>query len=274
VTIAHAFILLATGVVAGFSSGLLGLGGAFIMTPVQYIVFTEMGIPAEMAIKLAFGTSLLVVLPTAASGAWRHSTKEAVWWKAALVMGGFSLVFAFGGATLAAHLPGVGLRIAFGAVILLAGIRMLTAKLPTIEEEAKDNPWLWAGWAVPVGFISGVFGIGGGIIMVPVMLLALKFRMHTAIATSLAVMIFTSTGGVIGYIVNGLGTPSLPPYSLGYVNLPAWFLLAATSVGMAQLGTIAAHKLPAKQLGYVFVALLFYMGLKMIGLFDWLGWPL
>jgi len=274
VTITHIIILLATGVVAGFSSGLLGLGGAFIMTPVQYMVFTGMGIPEEIAIRLAFGTSLLVVLPTAASGAWRHNRMGAVWWKAALVMGGCGVIAAFGGATLAAHLPGVGLRIAFGAFILASAIRMLTAREPQLEEKPRDNPWLWVGWAVPIGFISGVFGIGGGILMVPVMVLALRFRMHTAIATSLAVMIFTSTGGVIGYIVNGLGLPHLPPYSIGYVNLPVWFLLVITSVGMAQLGTVTAHKLPARQLGYVFVALLFYMGLKMVGVFEWLGLPL
>ena len=96
--------------------------------------------------------------------------------------------------------------------------------------------------------------------------------MHSAVATSLAMMIFTSIGGVIGYIVNGLGVPNLPAYSIGYVNLPAWFLLAVTGVGMAQVGAITAHKLPAKQLRYIFIAVMFYMGLKMLGLFDWLGW--
>lgn len=74
----QAIILLATGIVAGFASGLLGLGGGFIMTPMQFLIFTNMGIPADMAIKLAFGTNLLVIFPTAISGAWRHSRKGAV----------------------------------------------------------------------------------------------------------------------------------------------------------------------------------------------------
>jgi len=274
VTIAHIITLLATGVGVGFAGGLLGVGGAFIMTPVQYIIFTGMGIPTDIAIKLAFGTSLLVILPTAASGAWRHSRKGAVWWKAAIVMGGCGLVCAFGGATLATHLPGAGLKIAFGAIILLSGIRMLTARPPQIEQEPRDNPWLWTAWAIPIGFITGIIGIGGGVLMVPVMVLALRFKMHNAIATSLAVMLFTSIGGVIGYMVNGLGAPHLPAYSIGYVNLPSWFLLAVTSVGMAQVGAIAAHKLPAKQLSYIFIAVMFYMGLKMLGVFDWLGWPI
>jgi len=87
-------------------------------------------------------------------------------------------------------------------------------------------------------------------------------------------MILTSAGGVIGYIINGIGVPNLPAYCIGYVNLQSWFLLAVTSIGMAQVGAITAHRLQAKQLKYIFIAIMFYMGLKMVGLFDWLGWPI
>ncbi len=273
-TTAHIFILLATGIGVGFAGGLLGLGGAFIMTPVQYFVFTNMGLPTDLAIKLAFGTSLLVVLPLAASGAWRHSLKGAVRWRTAVIMGGCGLVAAFGGATLAAHLPGSALKIAFGAVILLSAVRMLTTPLPDHKAPPRENPWLLVAWAIPIGFIAGIFGIGGGIVLIPVLVLALRFRMHSAIATSLAIMLFTAGGGVIGYLINGLGAAGLPDYSIGYINLQAWGLLAITSVGMAQLGAITAHKLPPHQLRYIFIAVMFYMGLKMLGLFDWLGWPL
>ena len=273
-TITHIIILLVTGIGVGFAGGLLGVGGCFIMTPVQYMIFTNMGIPADTAIKLAFGTNLLVVLPTALSGAWRHSKKGAVYWKAAIVMGSCSLVAAFGGATLATHLPGEALKIAFGAVILVGGIRMLITKPSTVEVEREDNPWVWVAWAIPTGFITGIIGIGGGVLVIPVMVLALKFKMHNAVATSLAMMIFTSIGGVTGYIMNGLGVPDLPAYSVGYVNLPSWFLLMITSVSMVQVGAITAHKLPAKHLRYIFIALMLYMGLKMLGVFDWLGWPI
>ena len=61
----HIVILLATGIVAGFASGLLGIGGGFIMTPAQYLVFADMGLTVDMAIKMAFGTTLMVILPTA-----------------------------------------------------------------------------------------------------------------------------------------------------------------------------------------------------------------
>jgi len=264
-------ILLAAGIFTGFFSGLLGVGGGSIMTPVQYIVYTGMGISTDMAIKLAFGTNLLVILPTALSGARRHHQKGAVWWKAATIMGSCTFMAAFAGATLATHLPGTGLKIAFGAIILAMGIRMLTGRLPEMEQEPKDNPWLWVAWAIPLGFATGIMGFGAGILAVPILVLALRFRMHSAVATSLAIMIFSSTGGVIGFIINGLGIPNLPAYSIGYVNLPAWFLLAVTSIGMAQVGAITAHRLPARQLQYIFIALMFFMGFKMLGVYDWLG---
>ncbi len=273
-TITHIIVLLITGAGAGFASGLLGIGGALIMGPVQYTVFVNMGIPAEIAIKLALGTNLLVVLPTAISGAWRHHKNKAVWWKAAIIMGSCSLIGAFVGATIATHLPGQALKITFGAIILASAIRMLTAKLPQIEEEPRDNPWLWVVWALPISLVAGLVGVGGGIVAVPVMTLVLRFKMHNAVATSLAMMILTSIGGIIGYITGGIGIPNLPAYSIGFVNLPSGFLLAVTSIGMAQVGAMTAHRLPAKQLSYIFITIMVYMALKMLGTFEWLGWPL
>ncbi|HDN65903.1 MAG TPA: sulfite exporter TauE/SafE family protein [Methanosarcinales archaeon] len=266
-------ILAVTGIGVGFASGLLGVGGCFIMIPVQYWVYTAMGVPPDVAIKVAFGTNLFVVLPTAMSGAFGHSRKGAVFWRAGIVLGIAGAIGAVIGATIAAQLPGRVLMVAFGLTILAGAIRMLTAKPPKIEEEPKDSPLLWAAWGFPLGIVTGIIGIGGGVLMIPVMVLALKFRMHQAVGTSTALMIFTSIGGVIGYIINGFGVEGLPAYSIGYVNLSSWLVLAATSVPMAQVGVLAAHKLPARELKYVFIVVMAYMGLKMIGVFGWLGLP-
>ncbi len=263
-TIVHIIILLGTGVGVGFTSGLLGVGGGFIMTPVQYIVLTNMGMSTDIAMKVAFGTSLLVILPTTVSGAWRHHKKGAVRWKVAIIMGSCGFLAAFGGATLATHLPGATLKIVFGTVVMASGIWMLISRPLKSEQEPKNNPWLWIAWAIPIGIVTGITGLGGGVVTVPVMVMALKLKMHNAIATSLAMIIFTSTGGVVGYIINGLGIPNLPAYSLGYINLPVWFLLAITSIGMAQVGAMIAHRLPAKQLRWIFIAVMLYVGLRML----------
>jgi uncharacterized membrane protein YfcA len=267
-------ILMVTGGFAGFTGAMLGLGGAFVMTPVQYIVYTGMGLPDHLALLTSFGTSLLVVLSTAFSGALRHHRNGAVVWKAALVIGIVSSLAAFGGSTLAAHLPSTGLRTAFGVILLLAGVRMVTARVPEQTRDMVTEPWKWGLWAVPIGLVSGIFGVGGGVVMIPVFVLALRFPVHRAIGTSLAVMILASLGGITGYIVNGIGVPGRLAFSAGYVNFTSWMLLAVPAAAMAQAGAAAAHRLPRKPLLYLFILVLVFMSLRMIGVFGWLGWPI
>ena len=140
-------------------------------------------------------------------------------------------------------------------------------KLRRGDEEPRENFGLVAACGFPIGMVTGLTGLGGGALIVPMLVLALNFPMHIAIGTSVASIIFASLGGIVGYIVNGLEVSGLLPYSLGYVNLPIWLCLAATSIPLAQLGARAAHALPAKQLRYVFIAFMVYVGLKMVGVF-------
>jgi len=270
----HFLILLATGIGAGFASGLLGVGGGFVMVPVMYWVMVATGVPAVTAIRIAFGTSLLVILPTAMSGAWRHNKRKAVRWKAALILGPCGLVGGLAGATLAAQIPGETLKLGFGGFVLAVAAWMGLGMTPKLAKEAvkpRDNLWFLMALGFPIGMVSGLTGLGGGALIVPALVLALDFPMHIAVGTSVASIIFTSLGGVVGYVINGIGVPGLLPYSMGYINLPIWLYLAATSVPMAQFGSMTAHALPAKQLRYIFIAVMLYVGLRMIGAFSWLG---
>ena len=278
--ITTAIIALAvTGVFVGIVSGLLGIGGCFIMVPVQYWVYTAMGVSSDVAIKLAFGTNLVVVLATSVSSSLGHSRMGAVFWRAGIVLGITGAIGAMIGATIATHLPGNVLKVIFGTALLAGGVRMLIAKPPKIDDGMNGRPihgrpLLWAALGFPLGIIAGVSGIGGGILMIPVMVTVLRFDMHRAVGTSTALMIFTSAGGVFGYIANGLGVAGLPAYSIGYANLGAGLALVATSVPMAQVGVRIAHLLPAKKLKHLFIVALVFVGLKMIGVFGWLGLPI
>ncbi len=238
------------------------------MTPVQYIVYSGMGLAEDIAVKMALATSLAVILPTAASGALRHHREHAVRWRVSLIMGGAGLASAYGGATLAAYLSGATLKIVFGVIVLVAAARMFIATREVSNAEPNNNPWLWLVWGVPIGLASGLAGIGGGLIAVPILLVVLKFKMHDAIATSLGVVMITSIGGIVGYIVNGLGVTGVPPPSLGYVDLQSFGILTAASIGMAQVGARTAHRIPAQPLKYTFFGILVYMGLKMLGVFG------
>lgn len=268
-SIVHIIALLCTGLVQGLSAGVLGAGGGWIMTPVQYWVYKDMGIVSDIAIRMAFATGLFVILPAAIASALGHHGRQAVWWRAALVLGSCGLAGSFGGATIASHVSATPLKLVFGIAVLAVGIRMLTAKPYATIEESKDNVWLWMVWGVPISVMAGLIGVGGGVFLVPIMVLVFRFPMHMAIGTSAAAISMISVGGVAGYIVYGMGIYGIPSPSLGYVYIWPWLCLASTSIFMTKVGVRIAHRLPAKQLVWMFSVVALYIGLRMIGVFSW-----
>jgi len=261
-------VLALTGSIIGFASGLLGLGGGFLMVPVQFWLLSTLGVDPTTAIRVSFGTSLAVVIPTAFSSAWGHHCRHCVLVRQLAFMAVPAFFGAFLGAIIATHAPGKTLVTLFGVIVLVAAVTMLVTKTPLHAHEISENRLLYVLWGVVFGVVSGLLGIGGGIVMIPVMTLLLRFPMHQAIGTSAAVMLASSVGGVISYIINGLGVPGLPPYSLGYVNVLQWLILVAVSVPMAQIGVRAAHTLPAERIKQVFVVVMVVVGLDMIGIFG------
>jgi hypothetical protein len=272
----YVLILLATGVAVGFSCGLLGIGGGFLMVPVQIWVLTSTGVDPTLATRIAFGTSLAVVLPTALSGCHGHNCRGVVLWRPGIIMGLCGLLGAFLGGSIAAHAPGDLLQMLFGFVVLLGALRMLFARSLSPGQEAlpgetRESLLQYVLWGLVVGVISGMTGIGGGVILVPAMVIAMGFGMYQAIGTSSVTIAFNAVGGVIAYAINGWGVPGLPAYCVGYIDLLQFALLAGASIFAASWGVKVAHRLPAEMLRYIFVMLMIYIGLKMIGVLGWVG---
>ncbi|HUI39568.1 MAG TPA: sulfite exporter TauE/SafE family protein [Methanothrix sp.] len=272
--IVYALVLAATGVIVGFACGLLGVGGGFIMVPVQIWALSSSGIDPTIAVRVAFGTSLAVILPTALSGCHGHYCRGAVLWRQGITLGLSGLAGALTGGTIAAHAPGDLLKMVFGVVLLAGTLRMLLAGKIRSSEVQEEGLLPYILWGFAVGVVSGMTGIGGGVILVPAMVVGLGFSMHQAVGTSSVAIAFNSVGGTLAYALNGLGIAGLPLHSVGYIDLLQFALLAGTSVPMAQLGARAAHRLPGEQLRYVFMALMIYIGLRMMGVFAWLGLPI
>jgi len=270
----YIIILLFTGLFVGFISGLLGVGGGFIMIPVQFFLLTSLGIDITIAIRVAFGTSLAVILPTAISGAIGHMYRGVVLKEPTIFMGISGIIAAFIGGTLASNILGNYLKIIFGILVLVIVILMILIKYPQYDSKPKKGILKYLVIGLIAGILSGFLGIGGGVILVPILSILMGFSMHRAVGTSTAVLIFTSLGGVLAYILNGINIIGLPPYSIGYVNLIQLITLSITSVLMAQLGVKAAQNLPGKELRYLYIITMLYVGLKMIGIFNWLNIPL
>ncbi len=269
----YILILVLTGLGVGFTTGLLGIGGGFILVPILFILLMLMGVESTLAIRMSFGTSLAVILPTALSSAYGHNRKQTVIFKAVLFLGVSGFIGALVGGYIATHLPGDLLKTIFALVLLVVALRMLLFKEPEKDTTRVENIPLFLLWGLIAGILSGLVGIGGGVILIPVLVLLMNFSMKEAGGTTSAVIVLTSLGGIFSYILNGLHTPGLPPYSLGYINLLQLVILVIFSVPMAQIGAWASNKSPEKLLRYIFIIILIYISLEMLGVFQWLHLP-
>lgn len=109
------------GLVGGVTSGLFGVGGGIVMVPAMVFFM-------KTDIKLAVGTSLAVIIPTAAMGVYKHSQVQNVDWKLALSLIPAAIVGGYLGATLLRELSSDTLRKAFGALVIFAGINLILKK--------------------------------------------------------------------------------------------------------------------------------------------------
>lgn len=175
------------------------------------------------------------------------------------------------GGSIAAHAPVELLKLIFGIIVLLGAFGMIFAEKIKPGEKSNDSLFFYIILGFMIGISSGVSGIGGGIILVPTMFGFMGFSILEAIGTSALVIAMNSIGGILSYALNGLDVSGLPPYSIGYINLLIFALLAGTSVPAAQLGVRFAHKLPDEKLRIILIALMIYIGLKMTGAFEWFG---
>ena len=272
----HIILLLIAGAGVGFANGLFGVGGCFLMVPVMFYVFKSMGVPVDLAMKTALCTNMAVVVPTALSGALRHARiKRFSWphyWNFAIPIGIGSLV----GSGIAVFVPGGTLKVLFGVLCIIGAWRFMTARPTPVDEMPPVEPSRFWPAGFGAGFVAHFLGIGGGLVYVPTLNTLLRVPIHQTVALSQATMVVGSSVGALTFFVLGFMriAAELPAWSLSYFNLAAWLLLVVTSIPLAQLGAIVAHKLTPKRLK-AFLALLYvYIGLKLIGVFSWLGLPL
>jgi len=269
VTGIHIIILLLAGAGAGFATGLMGVGGGFFMVPAQFWILKSIGIDPTIAIRIALGTNLLVVLPTALRGALLNHRRGVVVWNASVALGCSAVIGAYLGAIISSNLPGRVLTMIFGLFMIIVAMAMLTIP-PTIRtQHAVDRLSVFIFWGLVFGLISGILGVAGGGIYVPIMVFVLKFTVHQAVATSMVTMVFSAAGGAFSFLVNGLDVEGLPPYSTGYLNWLQWMLLSVGSLSMASVGVRVAHRLKGKTIQHILACFLMFFGLKMAGFLEW-----
>jgi len=221
----------ASGGLVGFLLGLLGGGGSIIATPLLLYV---VGVSQP---HVAIGTGALAVSVNALANFASHAAKGHVWWRCAAVFSVLGAIGALGGSSLGKAMDGDRLVFFFAILMAVVGLLMLRPKKP-VEAECRpvDLKMCLATGAVALaaGAASGFFGIGGGFLIVPGLMLATGMPMINAVGTSLL-----SVGTF------GLAT-ALNYASSGLVD----WVLAAQFIGGGVIGGILGTLLAVRLSGY------------------------
>ena len=245
------------GVGAGIVSGIFGVGGGIVVVP--YLVLVR-----GWEQKRAQATSLVMVAMAATTGLVPYAVAGDVAWgaAAAVLVGG--LVGAVLGSAIVARLQAWILQIAFAAVLVAAAARMVTATTP----DAGGSPpalsaamlLAYAACGVGMGGLSALFGIGGGMLLVPLLVAAFGFDIRLAAGTSLAVM------GLIA--LAGAGRQSRQ----GSTDWRAGTLLGAGGAIGGLVGAVVAQRLPLTVLTWLFSGLLCLTAIRLARA-SWRGVP-
>lgn len=233
---------------AGVVSGLFGVGGGIVLVP--YLVLVR-----GWGQKQAQATSLVMVAMAATAGLVQYAIAGQVVWPAAaaVLLGG--LFGAVLGSALVARLHTWVLQVAFAVLLLIAALRMVTASTAGGAGTPPDlDPGVFAAYAasgLAMGVLSALFGIGGGILLVPLLVTVFGYDVRLAAGTSLAVM------GLIALV------GALRQSRQGMTDWKAGALLGLGGIVGGLIGAALAQVLPLAVLTWLFAALLVYTALRL-----------
>lgn len=260
-----AAMLLVAGLATGVLAGLFGVGGGAILVPVLFLSFTLVGVEEAIAMPLAVGTSLAVIVPTSISSARGHYAKGLVDMALVRVWTIPILIGVLAGAALARFAEPWVFQLVFIIVAGTNATKLLLGK--AIWKVADDFPkgWLLRLYGLMAGLLSALMGIGGGAITNLAMTLHGR-PIHQAVATSAAIGVVISIPGAMGYMVAGIGKADLPPGSLGFVSLLGCVLIVPTTLFTAKIGVRLAYAMSRRTLEKAFGLFLIAVCLRFLHL--------
>ncbi|MDX2464248.1 MAG: sulfite exporter TauE/SafE family protein [Porticoccus sp.] len=255
-------LYLGLGAIAGLISGLFGLGGGVVIVPILIFTFSAQGFSADVLTHMAIGTSLATIVITSISSVTAHHKRGAVLWPVAFWLTPGICVGAALGAIFAVSITGPVLQLGFGIFLCLVAFAMGLSLQPS-GMSAMPGPVGKTFVGSVIGFVSSVFGIGGGSLSVPYFSWV-QVSMKNAVATSAACGLPIAVSGAIAYALQGAGREGLPEGALGFVYVPAFVGIVIASTVFAKMGARFAHQLPSDLLKKGFAVLLLVIGLRFV----------
>lgn len=244
-------LYLIIGAIAGMASGLFGIGGGVVVIPALSAVFARYTvIPSSYVMQMTVGTSLAVMIFTAASALYAHHKRQAVRWDMFQIMLPGLIAGSILGAIIAHFLPSSYLRIIFGIFLIYVSYRLI---MPTsVDIQTKQCSLIFIRLsALLIGIFSSLLGVGGGTLLVP-FLLRCQLEMRNAIGTSVACGLIIGIVATVSFMLTGLSSIQHINGSTGYIYWPAFAGIVITSMLLAPIGAILAHRLPKELLKRVF----------------------
>jgi len=255
-------LLVLVGVCAGTLAGLLGIGGGAVIVPFLVHVFAHQGLGADVTMPLAIGTSLATMSITAVFSFRAHHRRGAVDWTVFRRMTPGVLAGGVIGPLIATVMPGRTLFMVFACFLLVVAVQMFFGGRPQASRHLPGPAGVSA-VGVVIGTISSLVGISGGSMTVP-FLAWCSVPVRTAVGTAAAVGWPIVLAGTATFIITGWGREALPPWSLGFVSLPAFGGIVLGSVLFAPVGARLAHAVSELLLRRVFAVFLVVVGVKML----------
>lgn len=242
---------LASGALVGFSLGLVGGGGSILAVPLMVYV---VDVPDP---HVAIGTSAIAVAANAAVNLSNHSRGGTVRWSCALTFAAAGIVGALVGSIFGKMLDGQKLLALFALLMLVIAALMLKTRarvgLPDVQMDWSNMPGI-VGLGLATGTLSGFFGIGGGFLIVPALMLATGMSIMNAVSSSL-----------VAVTAFGLTTAASYAWS-GLVSWELAGLFIAGGIAGGVIGTRSARLLAARRgaLNMVFAAVIIAVALYML----------
>ena len=184
------FGALLAGSFIGAVLGFVGAGGAMLSVPILMYLF-------DFEPKLATTAALAVVFLAALSGAIPKARKKQILYRDAFVISGLGLVTNFGFAVVAQHISDAVITTGFAGVLVLAGFSML--RPPRLNEQKRMPVPVLVLMSLLIGAMTGLFGIGGGFLAIPVLVLFFGTPQAIAAGTSLLIIALNSLISFVGH---------------------------------------------------------------------------
>lgn len=249
-------IFLLLGCIIGLISGLLGVGGGTVVVPALVFFLVSQGVDPELIMKVALGTSFAVVGITSLSSVIAHQKRGSVVWPVIFLMGVGAIIGVAIGSRVVSMMNNFVLQLFFCLFLAYTIINMLrTASKKEADKVSGVPKPIYLGAGGIIGFISSFVGIGGGVMIVPV-LSKIGYQMKNAIASSSAIGMFMAAAGATSAVINGWGVANVPENSIGFVYYPAVIGLSLTSVIFAPIGAKLVYILPVKRIRQILAGFL------------------